>query len=616
MPRVDFRENFKNNNQKSTGPITNGDGNGPQKSDLHMPDFGMPDVWDIFINYNEKFKGGTSCLFREEIEQQLLSVLIGKNKPNALLVGSAGVGKTNIVEHLAYMIESKNTLVPKHLLDTQIYEIPLSSVISGTGIRGQLEEKVRAIIEFAEDPDNKCILFIDEIHLLVSHDDSYNKIAQLFKPALARGTIKVIGATTLQESQNLLNDPAFSRRFSKLIVDELTREQTIEILKKVKGEFFAHYNNFITVDDETIKAIARIADEYQTIGSHRPDNAITLFDRSMADAMIQHNIMLEQKKNNPSYAELKNKKSISLTEAQIEKTAMKLMTGNSKKNRLDKDELAREFGRIKGQDRVLEIVTDALVRHDLALYPRKQPLTFMFAGTSGVGKTEIAKIIAKVLTGVKPIILNMTEYNSSASINRIIGSPAGYVGSDSNQELPFDCLESNPYQVILLDEFEKGDKSVQRLFMSAFEEGYIKSNRGKDIDFSKAIIVLTTNAAHKSISKSFGFAPASKTEMTERESAEKLKSEFDTELIIRIQHIIEFNEISEEIYRDILSDTYKRDIARIKKDKRKINLPDELDDEALDKLCKESFVPDFGARPSAKCIQKYIEDLVIEQNII
>lgn len=628
MPRVnDFRQNLtdpnnnngannngggnNNNNNKNSGnlPPSNNGGFPPI-----MPTIGgSDDVTNIFINYNEKFKNGSNCLFREEVEQQILSVLIGKKKPNALLVGSAGVGKTNIIEHLAYMIEAKSALIPTQLQDKVIYELPLSAVIAGTGIRGQLEEKIKKIIEFAENPKNKAILFIDEIHLLLSQSEEYNKIAQLLKPALARGTIKVIGATTLQESQTLLDDPAFSRRFSKLIVDELTREQTIEILKNVQGDLFQHYNNFITVDEETLKSIAIIADEYQTAGSHRPDNAITLFDRSMADALIQYNILCEKMKNDPSYAILKSQTSISLTESQIEKTAMRLMTGNSKKNKLDKVELANEFARIKGQDKALEIVTDALTRHDLALYPRKQPLTFMFAGTSGVGKTEIAKIIANVLTGVKPIILNMTEYHSSASINRIIGSTAGYVGYDSNQELPFDCLESNPYQVILLDEFEKGNKSVQRLFMSAFEEGFIRTNRGKEIDFSKAIFILTTNAAHKSSSKPFGFMPSSKEEATEKETAESLKNDFDTELMNRIQHIVEFNEIGEDVYRTILADTYKRDIARIKKDKRRINLPDELDDATLDRLTKESYIPDFGARPSRKTIQKYIEDAVIAQ---
>jgi ATPases with chaperone activity, ATP-binding subunit len=540
MPRItDFsgQKNPGNPNGNPNGGNGNGNGgngnsnssnNNPNKGNLPpsfpmMPNIGSDDdIESVFINYNEKFKGGSNCLFRDAIEQQMLSVLIGKKKPNALLVGSAGVGKTNIVEHLAYLIANDSTLIPKQLIGSTVYELPLSSVVSGTGIRGQLEQKIENIVKFVENPKNKVILFIDEIHLLYSGGEEYKTVAQFLKPALARGTIRVIGATTLQESQNLLNDPAFSRRFSRLIVDELTREQTIEILKSVQGDLFMHYNNFITVDEETLKTVAIFADEYQTAGSHRPDNAITLLDRSMADALIQFNILCESMKNDPNYNLIKSQTSIALTESQIEKTAMRLMTGNSKKNKLDKEELATELDRIKGQSHAIETITDALIRQDLNLYPKKQPLTFLFAGTSGVGKTEIAKIIAKVLTGVKPIILNMTEYHSSASINRIIGSPAGYVGSDSNQELPFDCLESNPYQVILLDEFEKGNKSVQRLFMSAFEEGFIRTNRGKEIDFSKAIFILTTNAAHKSLSKPLGFAPASTEEPTEKDAANSL----------------------------------------------------------------------------------------------
>lgn len=621
MPRI---TNFNptppqgNNNNTGNPPISTPPGSIPNVSAMGgYHNNQTDDVTEMFIDYNAKFQTGHSCMFRDEILQQLLSILIGKKKPNALLVGSAGVGKTNIVEYLAYMIANKNPLIPKVLANATIYELPLSNIIAGSGIVGELEKKMQAIIAFAENPKNNCILFIDEIHQLLSGGQTYEKIAQMLKPAMARGSIKIIGATTLQESQNFLDDPAFARRFSRLLVDELSREQTIEILKTIKGDMFTHYNNFILTDDAILESIAIYADEYKPVGSHRPDNAITLFDRAMADTLIKHNALLEQVKNDPIlYQAMQATRNITLSEAQVKKTAMRLMTGNNKQSRLNPDMLRQHLSVIKGQDDAIDVIVDALRRYDLNIYPKKKPLTFLFAGTSGVGKTEVAKIIANELTGMKPIILNMTEYHSSASINRLIGSPAGYVGSDSNQELPFDCLETNPYQVILLDEFEKCDKSVQRLFMSAFEEGIIKTNRGKEIDFSKCIMIVTTNAAHKSLNTPLGFITTTgNAPKTSQEMAKSLSNDFDTELLNRIEHSVEFNTISKEIYTEIIRSTYERDIARIKSEHKRTSLPDTLSDKETETLVEQSFIPEFGARPAGKTIKTYIEDYMLNEQV-
>lgn len=610
--------NNNNNHNAGNPPVTPPPGSIPNMAALGYNNNQPDDISNLFIDYNAKFQTGHSCMFRDEIVQQLLSILIGKKKPNALLVGSAGVGKTNIIEYLAYMIANKNPLIPKALANATIYELPLSNIIAGSGIVGELEKKTQAIIAFAENPKNNCILFIDEIHQLLSGGQAYEKIAQMLKPAMARGSIKIIGATTLQESQNFLDDPAFARRFSRLLVDELSREQTIEILKSIKGDMFTHYNNFILIDDTILESIAIYADEYKPVGSHRPDNAITLFDRAMADTLIKHNALLQQVKNDPIlYQAMQATRNITLSEAQVKKTAMRLMTGNNKQTRLNPDALREHLSVIKGQDEVIDTIIDALRRYDLNIYPKKKPLTFLFAGTSGVGKTEVAKIISNELTGMKPIILNMTEYHSSASINRLIGSPAGYVGSDSNQELPFDCLETNPYQVILLDEFEKCDKSVQRLFMSAFEEGIIKTNRGKEIDFSKCIMIVTTNAAHKNLNKPLGFVTATaNAPKTGQEMAKSLSNDFDTELLNRIEHSVEFNTISKEIYTEVIRSTYERDIARIKSEHKRTTLPDTLSDEDTEMLVEQSFIPEFGARPAGKTIKTYIEDRMINEQIM
>lgn len=570
------------------------------------------DALDYLINYNEKFKNAGTTLFRDEIVQQTLSVLIGKSKPNALLIGSAGVGKTKIVEDIAYRIESNDPLIPAQLIDRTIYELPLSNIVAGSGIVGQLEEKVKLIIDFIADQTNKAILFIDEIHVLVGESQVYEKIAQILKPALARGDMRVIGATTLQESSNLIEDPAFNRRFSRLIVDELSRDETIEILKHARAGFLQHYNNKISISDDILRSTAIFADEYFSgSGMHRPDTALTLLDRCIGGALINHNVKKLKSQNNPAVLQaLQSMPVIPITEKQLRSTAIKLATGNNKKEDLDIDALKSNLQRIKGQDEVVSDLIPMIKRHDLNLFPKKTPLAIMFTGPSGVGKTEIVKIIAKELTGIKPITLNMTEYHSSASINRIIGSPAGYVGSDSHAELPFDCLESNPYQVILLDEFEKCDASVQRLFMAAFDEGCIKTNKGKTVDFSKTIIIATTNAAHQKTKHALGFmtsdAPPAKHMM-----ANELSQWFDIALLNRFHSIFSFNELSKDIYKEIVAEKYQTEIKRIKTENRRINLPDNLPDDDLNELVETTYVAAFGARPVEKTVQTYIEQHVI-----
>ena len=568
---------------------------------------------DLVINYNEKFKMAGTTLFRDELVQQTLAVLIGKNKPNALLIGSAGVGKTKIVEDIAFRIATNDPLIPDKLKEYTIYELPLANLVAGSSLVGQLEEKVKLIIDFMTNPKNRAILFIDEIHQLVTGDKQvYDKIAQILKPALARGEMKVIGATTLQEAGNLMDDPAFNRRFTRVIVDELTREQTIMILQNAKAGFFAHYNNKISMSDDILETTAILADQYKSAGSHRPDNALTLLDRAIGDAIVARKVLEKNAANDPVLLQaIQSVPIIPITDKQIKSTAIRLMTGNNKKENLNIDSLTEKLSSIQGQDNIIEELIDILKRNDLDLFPKTTPTTLLFAGTSGVGKTEVTKIIADELTGIKPITLNMTEYNSAASINRIIGAPAGYVGSDSNAELPFDCLESNPYQVILLDEFEKGHKSVQRLFMSAFDEGYIRTNKGKFVDFSKSIIIATTNAAHKDMQNTCGFSTGTQSTKAMETTIKELSEWFDTELLNRFQAIFTFNELDENTYRNIIINKYHTEVQRIRADKHRISLLDDIPDDDLDKMVKDTYVPAFGARPAGKAVREYIEQQIM-----
>ncbi len=551
---------------------------------------------EFLINYNAKFKGSQPILFRNEIIRQALSCLILKNKANVLLIGPAGVGKTKIAEEIACMLAENIPLIPPQLKGYTIWELPLSALIAGSNFVGDVEKKANRVINFATDKNNKVILYIDEIHVLLSGDRSYGTIAQMLKPALARGNIRVIGATTLQEANNYLKDPAFNRRFNRIIVDELSKEQTKIILNEMSAELAEHYNGMITLGRKAIETAIDAADEYKIAGSHRPDNVITLIDRTMADVFVSR------------FGYIKN--SIRITPADIKRTALKLTTGNNHKDRVDIDTLHEKLSVIKGQEDVIDCIIDCIQRDSLELFPRKKPLTLLFAGPSGVGKTKTARILAQELTGSQPIILNMTEFVHDSSINRIIGSPVGYVGSDSKAELPFDILDSNPYQLIVVDEFEKAHKSVQRLFMSVFDNGVLQLANGKSVDFSKSIIIATTNAGSAVINNAIGF----NTDDTYAPSVVDLSHSFDIELLNRFTKILYFCPISESLYRDILRERYAREITEIKRQgKANSSLPDTIPDDVLDKLVNDSYNSAFGARPASRIVRAYIENLLIDE---
>lgn len=604
--------NFTSNNSTGTTPPSNNGGGTPcpPSSPLMQEDF---DITECLINYNEKYKTAGPAMYRDKTVQQTIAVLIGMLKPNPLLFGAAGTGKTKIVEDIAYRLANNDTLIPDSLKGYTIYELPLSNIVAGSSFVGQLEAKVNAIVEFFEDPTNKAICFIDEIHQLVAGNQTYDKIAQILKPALARGDIKVIGATTLQEANNLNDDPAFNRRFSRIIVDELSQEQTFDIIKNLTPKLIQNYNNKITVADDVLTQIVKLADHYKRAGSHRPDNAITLLDRAMGDAIVKRHaqeIKAQQTNNQQILAAFKMMPIIPLSESQVKATAVRLMTGFNEKTELNVDELTASLARIKGQDDAVRKTVQMLREKDAGCTDPNTPLTLLFTGPSGVGKTEVAKIIAQNLTDTKPIVINMTEYHSSASINRIIGSPAGYVGSDSHSELPFDILESNPYQVIILDEFEKGDRAVQRLFMQAFHDGYIKTNRGKIIDFSKAIIIATTNAGYTTHTANIGFNEDT-SKPTKEQVVKELSQWFDIALLNRFSDIIPFNEITKEIYTTILKENYIVENNRIRTINHRAKTPDVLSDDEAAKIADDTYVTEFGARPAAKAVRKYIASLIL-----
>lgn len=614
---------FTNSNDDDTN--AGGGGGGPTIPGL--PSFpgmtgvtgDLDDIKEMLIDYNERFKNATPALFRDALVAQTISVLIGKSKPNPLLLGPAGVGKTRIAEEIARLIANQSALIPSQLSKSTVFELPLSNLVAGAGVVGQLEQRLAQLVDFASDKANDAILFIDEIHLLQdSRDPVYKKVAQILKPALARGDMRVIGATTMNEAKSFDDDPAFQRRFSRLVVDELTREQTVEVLLAARASYVAHYKNKVTISDDVLTKLAVIADENSRASSHRPDNALTLLDRAMADSVVAQNTAIAQAtaaNNSVAVQALQGLGTIKLSEAKLRSVAVRLMTGLATKEPFDETRVLAELDRIKGQADIVDDLIDALRRDDLGAFPRTRPLAWMFAGPSGVGKTEVAKIIAKELTNQPPIMLNMGEYHAEHDASRLIGAGPGYVGSDSDKELPFDTLESNPYRVILLDEIEKAHKVIHRLFLTALDEGWMRMANGKVVDFSKTIIIATTNAAREAMGKNpTGFSISAQPHRLSRQDLTKeLQREFDAEFLGRFSKLIAFSSLPKETYKEILVASYTRERARIAESDpvTAALIPEPIDPDVLDQTVTETYLVDQGARPAEQAARRLIEDAVI-----
>lgn len=572
---------------------------------------------DILIDYNKKFATAAPAAYRDRVIANTMSCLISYNKPNALLVGDAGVGKTRIVEDIARLIANGDPRVPAALRGHTVYEVPLSALVSGAGIVGQLEERVSELVAFATDPDNKAILFIDEIHMLSDDDganSTYAKIAQVLKPALARGDLRVIGATTSQESRKLDDDPAFKRRFTTVTVAEFTREQAVDIVTGALDSYMNHYRHQVRVNPALAEHIVDTADAVTDANLHRPDNALTLLDRAMAAEVVNLNGLISQQIVPASQI-------ADLTAKKVTSTAVSISTSDAHVRPVDFAALTADLSRLIGQQAPLGRIVTAIRRERLHISARDKPLSFMLPGSSGVGKTEAATIIANHLTGTDPIRLNMTEYSSKISVTKLIGSSAGYVGSSSNRELPLDPLRSNPRQVLLLDELEKADEEVRNLFLSALDTGRLDMARGGALDLRQTIIIATTNAARDVIgaTSAFGFddtdlAGARATDaIAERQKVTKaLEKWFSPEFLGRFTHLVPFNRLTLDNYTTIISDLYTSMVDRIisRSPSLAATLPTALPAEVAAELAAQNYVPDLGARPAATLIETLIGDLL------
>lgn len=559
---------------------------------------------DGLIDYNDEFKKANAIMFRDAIIREIYAVLLAKKKPNVLLVGPAGGGKTALAEEIGRQLANQDPQIPIALRQMKIYELPLSGIVAGTGVVGELETKMQDIIAFAE--DNPVVLFIDEIHLLMnsSQNPTYDKIAQILKPALARGKMRVIGATTTQEARNFLRDPAFSRRFSEITVDELTQEQEQTLLANALPTLTKHYQYQVQVNPTLLKDVVTISDEILRPHTHRPDSGLTLLDRVMGEAVTKKQALIAEltKTGKTQQAQtVQNSGPTTINLQLLQRTATKIVSGLQTQPHLTRDNLTKALAPVTGQDNAKKQVIDLLLANNLGIFAPEKPLSILLVGSSGVGKTMLSRLVARYVTNTEPIVLNMAEYSSSMTLTRILGSSAGYVGSDSHAELPFDILDSNPYQVILLDEFDQADVAVQRLFMRVFDEGKLQLANNHVIDFSKAIIFVTTNGNNTNKGEhAVGF-----NQSNQDDAQIQLKDVFEDKVLNRFSAIIAFKQLSRTDFITIMKQNYH---ALAKKLQYKVpNLPAQLSPDELAALADRFYRPEFGARPAQKALEAYIQ---------
>ncbi len=597
---------------------------------------------------------------REKEIERVSQILSRRKKNNPLLIGEPGVGKSAIAEGLALRIHQKK--VSRVLYNKRVITLDLASLVAGTKYRGQFEERMKAIMTELE-KNRDVILFIDELHTIVGAGGAAGSLdaSNMFKPALARGEIQCIGATTLDEyRQYIEKDGALERRFQKVMVEPTSVEETIQILNQIKDKYEEHHN--VTYTSEAIMACVNLTSRYIT-DRFLPDKAIDAMDEAGSRVYIKNIkvptkiIELEQKieevkslKQKAAKAQdyleartYKEEEEHLLRELQVvqdewdknTKEAKELVTEENVaevvsmmsgipvtkvgKNELDKLAQMNELinGKVIGQTDAVNKVVKAIQRNRAGLKDPNRPIgTFIFLGSTGVGKTELAKVMARELfdSDEALIRIDMSEYMEKFAVSRLVGAPPGYVGYEEGGQLT-EAVRRKPYAVVLLDEIEKAHPDVFNLLLQILDEGYVTDSLGRKIDFRNTIIILTSNIGTRDL-KDFGdgvgFGTAARQSTSDAraratiESA--LKKAFAPEFLNRIDDIIIFNSLQKEDIRKIIDLELTKLYTRLNKLGYKL----QLTDEAKDFIAEKGWDKDFGARPLKRVVQKYIEDLLAE----
>ncbi len=597
---------------------------------------------------------------RENEIERVSQILSRRKKNNPILIGEPGVGKTAIVEGLALRINQKR--VSRTLFDKRIVMLDLAALVAGTKYRGQFEERMKAIMNELE-KSRDVILFIDEIHTIVGAGGATGSLdaSNIFKPALARGELQCIGASTLDEyRQHIEKDGALDRRFQKVIVDPPSPEEAVHILENIKPKYEEFHN--VNYSDDAIKACVSLSDRYIS-DRFLPDKAIDVLDEVGARVHLKnihvpkHIEELEQK-----IEDLKDLKSQAVKNQQYEKAAdlrddesklvrqlefakieweeesktkrypvneediaevVAMMTGipvqrvaQSESNRLVKMTTDLQ-GAIIGQDEALVKITKAIQRNRVGLKDPSKPIgSFIFLGPTGVGKTELAKALARYIFDSEDslIRIDMSEYMEKFSVSRLIGAPPGYVGYEEGGQLT-ERVRRKPYSVILLDEIEKAHPDVYNILLQVLDDGQLTDGLGRKVDFKNTLIIMTSNIGVrqlKDFGQGVGFATKAKQDAANDHSKSviqnALKRTFSPEFLNRIDDVVIFNSLEKEDIFKIIDITLKDLYSRLEG----MGYELVLSKEAKDFVAEKGFDPQFGARPLHRAIQKYIEDPLAE----
>ena len=598
---------------------------------------------------------------RAEEIQRVSQILSRRKKNNPLLIGEPGVGKSAIAEGLALRIIQKK--VSRTLFDKRVITLDLASLVAGTKYRGQFEERMKAVMNELEKNED-IILFIDEIHTIVGAGGAAGSLdaSNMFKPALARGEIQCIGATTLDEYRNSIEkDGALERRFQKVMVEPTSVEETIIILNNIKGKYEEHHN--VEYTPEAINACVKLTNRYMT-DRFLPDKAIDALDEAgsrihinnieVPDQIVELEKQLEEvkeEKNNvvkkqkyEQAAKLRDdekKLELQLAEAQqaweeaskLHKDTVteenvaevvSMMTGIPV-NRIATKEMKKlsnlnaSIGDLViGQEKAVKQVVKAIQRNRAGLKDPNKPIgSFIFLGQTGVGKTQLAKVLASELFDSENslIRIDMSEYMEKFAISRLIGAPPGYVGYEEGGQLT-EKVRRKPYAVILLDEIEKAHPDVFNMLLQVLDDGFLTDSLGRKIDFRNTIIIMTSNVGArklKDFGSGVGFGTAAR-KLAEGDNASSviqaaLKKTFAPEFLNRIDDVIVFNSLEKEDIHKIIDIELAKLFARIKDLGYELTLSDEAKNYIVDK----GFDKEYGARPLKRAIQKYIEDTLAEE---
>ena len=592
---------------------------------------------------------------------RIAQILSRRKKNNPIIIGEPGAGKTAIVEGLAMMINDGEC--PKNLMDKRIVSLDMNSIVAGTKYRGQFEERMKVIIEELQSTPN-IILFIDEIHTIVGAGNSSGSLdaSNIFKPALSRGEIQCIGATTLDEYRtNFEKDGALERRFQKVIIDPSTKEETLEILKLSKSKYEDHHK--VTYDDNTLNIFVELADRYIT-DREFPDKAFDILDEVGARMQIdiklpqeieilkeesnkikQEKINVIKKQDYEQAAELRDRERGVLSKLEDEKKKFETYLISSKRtipedliyevvsnmtkipiSNINLDEknslinLDKNLNSIViGQEEAVLKITKAIRRNRIGIKDPNKPIgSFIFLGSTGVGKTFLAKQLAKEIFGSPDnlIRIDMSEYQEKHTISRLIGSPPGYVGHEDGGQLT-EQVKNKPYSVVLFDEIEKAHKDIFSTLLQLLDDGHITDALGKKINFKNCLIIMTSNIGVKKL-HDFGTGVGFKSNnlshvIQEEQKRDILKKElskfFAPEFLNRIDDVIVFNSLKKE-HIDVIT---KLEIDRLLKrvEGKKYNFT--YDQSLIDYISKVGFDETFGARPIKRAIQDKIEDLISEK---